>query len=42
MVEELASIHELHDHVQVICVLERILQLHNEGVLDAFKYLSFG
>ena len=37
VVEELAAIDELHDHVQCVCVLERILKLHDERMLDPLQ-----
>ena len=35
MIEEFATVDKLHYHVQIVCVLERIFQLHNERMLNS-------
>ena len=37
VIEELATVDELHDHVQGVRVLERILKLHDERMLDPLQ-----
>ena len=37
MVEKLATIHELHDHVQSLLVLEGELQAHYERMIELFQ-----
>ena len=37
MVEKLAAIHELHDHIQSLLVLEGELQAHYERMIKLFQ-----
>ena len=37
VIKELATVDELHDHVQGVRVLERILKLHDERMLDPLQ-----
>ena len=40
MEEELAAVHELHDHVQALLVLKGVLQAHDEGVIELLEDFS--
>lgn len=41
VMEELAAVDELHDHVEIVRVLERVVELHDKWVLYALENLSF-
>ena len=42
VLEEFTTINELHHHVQIICVLEGVLKLHDKGMLDSLHDLALG
>ena len=40
MKEELSTVHELHDHIQPLLVLEGILKAHDKGMIKFLKDLT--